>query len=332
VIKLLSTLVAAAMVLSGCADDSSSDGSTDDPSSDGSTDYSFGAFDVASTWFLNDDGELASKVPTESAQSLDWSLGEWAEGTLPPLWTGPVASQPYVITVANVTIQYRADATTGHSDSRPPFTIWFGAGDSLIEHAFAAGPNPFEEGDIQTITFEVDSLPLGGLVVEKGVSPILHVGSYYGDGQDQATVSVLFGAESSHVKWSGQTLNLPETNAATVVDESAQLNGGRCVVQLNIENSAQHQYIFEVGSEIVGIDASLVRVSGEGLGPDMDFFLISPEGEDVAHAAGPSTPEALHLRQPNLEASGPGTWTVAVYNCQPQTSTYELKVDLLTAT
>ncbi len=312
-------LLAIAVVLSGCT--TSGDSTMED---NDSMDLA-----LADTWYLAQDGRLTGQAPEAAAFGLDWSLGEWSAGIMPPLWTGPAAIEPYVITSANVTITYRADANTAHSDTRPPFTIWFGAGDSIIEHAFAAGPNPFSEGDTQTITFPVDDLPAGGLVVEADEAPILYVGSYYGDGEDQGTVSILFGEAHSFVEWSGHTVELPEAMAVEAIDETIELQGGRCLAPLNPASTAQQEFTFEVTEDMVGIDVLVTRESGDGFGPDMDFFLLSPDGDDIAHAAGPSSPESVHLRLPNMEAVGPGTWTLGVYNCQPQAATYNVQLSTL---
>lgn len=319
---LILALLAAS--LAGClsgADDAPEDaqnGSNDDSS-------------MPLTLYLDASGALVRDVPEAGTRVLDWSWGEWFEGTTAPAWTAPASEQAYVIEQATVTIQYETSQPNVHTDTRPPFTIWFGAGDSIIEHAFAAGPNPWLPGATQTITFEVDSLPHGGLVVLPGTEPILHVGHYYNGGQGQGLVSAVLGGENAaRIDWHVRPIDLPATESTSLLDESGDLLGGRCVAPLNIDGSAQADFTIDVPENAVGIDAVLTRADGTGLGPDLDFYFSNLDGEDVAHAAGSASPEAIRLRSVNLDAIGPGTWGVHLYNCQPQTSTYHIQVDVLT--
>lgn len=280
------------------------------------------------TLFLDHAG-LASESPDESVHTLGWSLTEWVGGVIAPEWIGSGATNAYVIEHATATIVYETLVPLAHTDTRPPFTIWFGAGDSIIEHAFMDGPNPWLPGDVQTITFDIDSLPAGGLVVAPGEMPVLRVGSYYTDNSALGAVQVHLGPDASRVDWHIRPLALPETtpDAPIVMEES--LLGGRCVAPLNIEGSAQYEQTFEVDSTVVGIDAKLTRLGGIGAGPDLDFFLMDATGADIAHAAGSAAPEAIHLRAPNMDATEDGTWAVAVYNCQPQSSDFRLELTLL---
>ncbi len=308
--------------LSGCLSEDGLTGLVDEASTPD--------FELPSTLYLHADGGLTATAATEDAVNLDWSWTEWFGGDMPPVWTGPSYPGAYVITEASATIQYRANSNLVHSDTRPPFTIWFGAGDSIVEHAFAPGPNPWMADDVQTITFDIDSLPVGGLVVPAGERPVLYVGTYYPDGDDQSTVSVLTGgSDASRLDWTAEPIYLPPARAETALDENGLLQGGRCVGDVNPGDAAMDTYEFRVDDDVIGLDVRLERESGAGIGPDLDFGVRGPSGDRIGGAAGPASPEALHLRLPNMEAIGSGTWSVYVYNCQQQASSYDLRVDVL---
>jgi hypothetical protein len=273
------------------------------------------------TWWPHQDGSL-SNLTGAGSFPLEWSWAEWLAGTMPPLWQGGERDEAFVITSANVTLTYGPGLPALPStQNRPQFTMWFGAGDSIIEHGFQAGPDVWT--DFETVTFPVDSLPRGGLVVPAGVLLKLHVGLYY-PGVDQVGSGNLLLADSM-LEFQGHTVQLPGPTDQTVVwNTNRDLLGGRCITDLNQLGTAMGSGTFEVTNTTIAIDAVVTR-EGAG-GSDIDFFISDAGGTVVAYASGPSSPEALHLRAPNLAEAVPGTWTATAYNCQPQRSAVHIAV------
>lgn len=273
--------------------------------------------------FLHEDMRIDS-APGTGVVALEWSWTEWLRGTMPPLWESAPAEQAYVITSANVTLSYEPGLPVLPTTAvRPQFTMWFGAGDSIIEHGFQAGPEVWTGQE--TVTFPVDSLPLGGLVVEVDEPLVLYAGVYYPGVADAGSGSLVLDASS--IEMQGRYVDLPPAGPSVTTTGSFELEGGRCVADLNQLGTAMESLTFEVPANATRVDARIDRTGTLG-GPDLDFFLTDGEGQGVAYAAGPSTPEALHVRAPNLALAAPGTWTLTTYNCQPQVSQVDVTVDV----
>lgn len=283
---------------------------------------------VSTTWSLDSQGQARQAVPEDGVVPIAWSWGEWFRGDPAPRWDGPGFDEAIVITAAQVTIAYETMVPLTHTQTRPSFTIWFGAGDSVIEHAFADGPDIWLPGDIQTITFDVDDLPAGGLVVERGDRAFVEVGTYYPDGSGTDNVWIHVGQDASRMDLTYHPVRLPDVDGITVLDDQVDLAGGRCVAPLNPDDMALATYTFDVPEQAKGLDIVAARVAGVG-GQDMDFGIMDAAGQTVAHAAGSGSTEAVHLRAPNLEAAERGAWTLTVYNCQPQAATHDVTVQLL---
>lgn len=271
--------------------------------------------------WLTEGGDLSLAQPEETLVPLQWSWGEWLAGTMPPLWQGQAQETPFVVTKATVVIEYAMTSPVVSTETRPVFTMWFGAGDSIIEHGFTPGP-PLVAGR-EVALFEVDPLPLGGLVVDANTPLTLHVGSYFSDGAPTGWVSAVM--RNSYIDIEGHNVSLPPKGEAANTSTSVELQGGRCVADLNQAGAAMATVDFDVHNASA-IDATVSR-TGPG-GSDIDFFISDASGTRVSYAAGPSAPESLYLRQPNLALAQSGTWTLTVYNCQPQLSTVTIDINV----
>lgn len=308
-------LLFVALALSGCLDDGEPASTSPAPGAFVSEPFDFHVG-------LQDDMTF-SPIPWMGTVPLGWSYAEWLQGTEAPLWSDVLFEDDVVLSHVNVTLTYRPDAALISTMIRPQFTMWFGAGDSIIEHGFQPGPEVWT-GD-ETVTFPVDSMPLGGLVVEAGTPVTLRVATYYPDLGPLETANLVLDTSSMHLV--GRTVDLAHASTPETTVGSVELQGGRCVADLNQLDTAMGSGSFEVPADAVRVEVTLERLDGTG-GPDLDFFIQDANGTTVAYAAGPSSPESLLLREPNLALAVPGTWTWHAYNCQPQVAQVQVTADV----
>ncbi|MGB0652762.1 MAG: hypothetical protein ACPGQL_06130 [Thermoplasmatota archaeon] len=326
---LLTTFLFASLALAGCLGDDEATSDAPAGTDAGSTQDIDGIFHFAP------DGAMETvRHEGDGRTPIGWSWLQWMEGVQAPTWTSPAFEEPTVLTQVNVTITYYAEAAAVFPDTlRPQFTIWFGVGapdqtPAFFDHGFQPGPLALVAGETYEVTFPV-RLALGGLAIDAGQSLVIPVASYYPDGLGAGNVGLVFAG--SQVEWQGQTRMADAFGTAATTEHPVSLNGGRCVAPLNPNDSAHARFPFEVDANVTAIDVHLERVMGLGMGPDLDMFLQDGAGDTVVYAAGSGTPERIQVRGVNLAEAAPGTWTLNVYNCQPQASQAVAELTVWTA-
>ncbi len=280
--------------------------------------------------FLTGDMTLADDSPAPDAVPVGWSWQDWSNGRLAPAWRTEAFPADAVLTMVEAEITYRAESAVAMvaPDNRPRFTVWFGAGGedevvAIVDHGFEDAPPVMAAGQESTVVFPL-ALPVGGLAIDAGQQLVLRVATYFPDHQGAPTMSVVVGP--SQLRWDEAGARHPDGDSAEATDFSGSLAGGRCVAPANPGDSAHDRHTFLVPADAVAVDVVLHRADGAGVGPDLDMFLQDADGELVTYAAGSASPERIQLRGTNLQATALGEWTLNVYNCQPQTSRYEVSV------
>ncbi len=261
---------------------------------------------------------------------LGWSMAEYGLGTLPPTWYSEPVPQDIVIGAAHVTLSFAAEQATTSLLARPEYTAWFGVEDRFGSHLFFDGPPYLVAGAPATVGDWV-SPPPGGLVVPAGERIALRVASYMADAEGANQVDLVVGDESapSRVALTVRPIELPEARVEHVLDEQGALEGTRCTVA-DPTGTATATFPLEVPVDAVGLNVTLARLGGTGA-PDLDFLIFDPAGNVVWGGEGSGGDEAAVLLQPNLEAVGPGSWSIYVFSCQPQVVDYKLDAWLLLA-
>lgn len=275
---------------------------------------------------LGADGALstAASAAPESVVPLRWGWAQWLDGTLAPAWTSEPAIEPYIVLNATATMVHTATQPVQTMAQRPEFTVWFGVGDSVVDHGFRDGPATLLPGDRAVATYEL-LVPRGGLVVEAGERLVLRVGSYYADDASRGAVAVVLGgAEGSRLDVVAVPLP-PATGSfehQALHDETIELMGGRCM-GLDPATEADMRWV-PIDLDALDwtprvIDVRVERTGGDGP-PDVDFVLLDDAGEVVVHGAGSGGDEQAHLRGPNVEGAK-GVWQLGAYACTAQRST-----------
>lgn len=276
---------------------------------------------------LHSNMTLSASAAEPGVMPIGWSYQDWIQGKAPPTWKSAPAMHAMLVSEVNVTITYRAAAPVISSQLRPQFTTWFGAVDdsgipAIVDHMFAPGPDVVMPGESHTALFSA-RLPAGGLVLPTGNSFVLQVATYY---PDATPTTWQVDLAKSSVTWTGGHVAEPPVAATPDSEFTGRLNGGRCVADANPMEIAMARHSIEVTPETVALTINLQRTGGAGAGADMDMNLVDANGTRVAYAGGSAVPEAIRLYQSNFENAVPGTWTLTIYNCQPQTSTYTASV------
>lgn len=279
--------------------------------------------------YLHANGTLAGAESEPATIPLTWSYQDWLMGTAPPTWTGQPGNHPMLVSKVHLTITYQALAPVVSTTLRPDFTAWFGTVDAggrmaIVDHLFAPGPAVLQAGETHTIAYEVD-LPLGGLLRATDEALMLQVATYYPDVAPGTLAIVL---DQSRVEWWAHPVAEPKVTEQTTLAFGGSLLGGRCVADASPNGAAMASHAFDVPAGAAVVHVGLDRVAGQGAGPDLDMYLTSADGTRVAYAGGSAAPEAIRLGAANIAAAGTGPWTLHVYNCQPQSSVYDVVVTI----
>ncbi len=284
------------------------------------------------TWFTFGDAGLLQEQTSTGTTPLLWGWPEYFSGTPPPDWRSGAFDDPAYITEATLEVRFVFDnamSTEGplRPFSRPQLTSWIGlvtpgGQESIIAHEFADGPT-FASTGHQDVTWELQ-LPPAGLYVPAGSSLIVKLGSYMlHDGgvaiaHEHSRLDITMSKADRHERGGpdGWTWELPVAGGACMLrDPSGNLDGALLESASNRET-----FLVEPGHSVLEVMASAPY-------GDMDFFLLDPEGEEMAHALGPGGTETLLLGPENL-AGRFGTWTAIVYACSAMQADVTLQVQL----
>lgn len=275
---------------------------------------------VWQTWNLSADGSLVLDPQDHAVTALDWSYDDWVQGTRAPEWRGPVTEQPFRVLEGSLQLSYVSTAPlVASGDLRPELTAWWGSDSSIQHHVFMDGPDVVTTGT----RIDVESalrIPEGGFVYGPGSIPTLRVGHYYLGAQAQP-MQLMTGPSQLHLLV--EPVAFPSHTTETVLDVTGDLLGNRCLADANVNDMAQAFHTLELTDR----DAISVRLSMTGQTRDIDFAVRGPDGQDVGGGHGSDDVEGADVWWPNTAAAGNGTYTIQIYACTPQVSTYHLVVE-----
>ena len=268
------------------------------------------------TWFGFADGDLREREVGGGAQAIDWGWADYLAGSPPPSWRSGAFTADAWVRSATLQITYDLQGVLGTEAplrplSRPQLTAWVGtASGSIVSHEFADGPQAAAVAS-QTVTWEIP-LPVGGLFVREGDALQVWVGTYYlhYDGVR------LVGADSRL----DVILEAAPAPGGQILSQADDLDvaGGACSVRDPTETVDDLLLDAAMTPRTITVppEAGWYQVRAVAPYGDMDFLLIDPAGELVAHALGPGNDETILLGPDNL-AGRAGDWTLVVYACSP---------------
>ncbi len=308
-------LATSLLLLAGCVDDVAPDEPMPEAPAPGAT---------WQTFYVDASGNLVVDEPDAGRVTLDWGYAQWLDGTAPPAWSG--LPGPVRILEGNLTLWYEATRPSASGDVRPELTAWWGSDASIVHHVFIQGPDTVEAGQTIEATAAL-RIPVGGLVMGPERSMLLRIGTYYADGPQLDTMDVLVGnGTPSRLDLLVEPLDWPTDLAGeTIVDETFAVTGGRCTVDANPEGSAEHRLTIDVDDATRGLQIRLQQASGEPT-RDVDFSIKGPSGEDAGGGHGSFDIEGADVWWPNIDAIGPGTYTIHLYACTAQVGDLHLQV------
>ncbi len=292
---------------------------------------------IPGVWFLTENLTLSADEPQGERPGarvpLAWSYAEYYTGAPPPVWQGPPAEGPVRILSARAEVYFSARQEAIDPGQRPTLVAWFGAGDSVVAHAEATGPQVIARDEVVNVSFEF-VLPAGGLVVEPGESFELHLGSFYADAGVMTAgrrVQVIVGSllTPSHLAIVAEPVSLASASERALSEETGSLRGDACSTT-PLPAAAESEATFPV---VVPASASGVRLRlvAERLAGSFDVDVELRGADDAVFAAGvsPGGSEALDLFATNLAAAPSGSWTARVSACGEQASDFTLTVIVL---
>lgn len=273
------------------------------------------------TFYVTPD-ELVTAPPVGSTFPLSWSTSQWLAGLPPPTFrgTGP-EDRHWLVLNGTMYFEYHVAQATSSAGTRPELTSWFGHEDNVVHHVFSDGPDTVQAGQ-RLSTIESLRIPLGGYVIPEGSDPMLQLGSYYGDGPMADAIEVVTGTQGTRFELTIQEIVDAPIDEGAPYRDRINLRGNRCVFDGNLDGQAEHQWTVPVTD-----DTARLRVEFDGnLLGDIDVAILGPDGQDVGGSHGPGGRESADAWWPNLQAAGPGDYTVHLYACTPQSQSVDVTI------
>lgn len=300
-------------------------------------------FQVPATYHFSDGWGLSQGEPVGDTRRAN--LGDfytkWAVGSGFPQWSSAPLVDPMVVH-GDVVLEFWVGTDTVVTSTPgifPDFVVYFGSTDSVLSVVSPTKLNPVVEdfsvimrGQPVLVRAEF-AVPPGGITIPSG-SGLRVVTAPVMMENDATDLYVLYGSPDYPSRVSFTKSNTNDDPAFHVVDDERSedhvLTAGTFLHGTEIDDTTIYTESVEVTDNHTGFLVDL-DFTGATPFPDMDLYVLAPDGSEVALSVTPGADESVHLYRRNLEAVGPGTWSIKVVNYVTVNAEFTLSWRLLEA-
>lgn len=295
----------------------------------------------ATSWAFDDAWGLTEGLPTgeTSFQALGDFYSRWAVGSGFPQWTSAPLDRAIVVD-GPVVLDFwvtAESATTSTPGIFPDFVVYFGTTDSVLSVVSPTNLKPVV-ADFSVITADDAVLvhaefavPPGGITVPAGAGLRVVTAPVMME-SDAADLEVLYGSADfpSGVAFSYHNSSELVSTWTDRHEHSGDhvLAAGTFLHGVEVEDTNIYVETVEITQSHRALLVDL-DFTGSTPFPDMDLYVLAPDGSEVALSVTPGADEAVHLYSANLAAVGPGTWSIKVINYVTVQAAFTLSVVVL---